>query len=83
MPLNHLASIQEVYQQMKSYSELIKLKTFDERFEYLQLNGLVGEETFGYSRYLNQLLYRSMDWRNLRKSIIIRDNGCDFRSTKL
>lgn len=78
MPLNHLASIQEVYQQMKSYSELIKLKTFDERFEYLQLNGLVGEETFGYSRYLNQLLYRSMDWRNLRKSIIIRDNGCDL-----
>lgn len=63
---------------MKTYNELIKLKTFDERFEYLKLSGLVGEETFGYSRYLNQVLYRSPDWRHLRKEIILRDNGCDL-----
>ena len=62
----------------KTYSELIKLKTFDERFEYLQLHGLVGEETFGYSRYLNQVLYRSYDWKELRRKIILRDNGCDL-----
>lgn len=66
------------YQMKKTYSELIKLKTFDERFEYLQLHGLVGEETFGYSRYLNQVLYRSYDWKELRRKIILRDNGCDL-----
>ena len=63
---------------MKTYNELIKLKTFNERFEYLKLSGLVGEETFGYSRYLNQMLYRSPDWRHLRNQIILRDNGCDL-----
>ena len=63
---------------MKTYSELIKLNTFDERFEYLQLRGLVGEETFGYSRYLNQVLYASPDWKSIRKSIILRDHGCDL-----
>ena len=63
---------------MKTYNECIKLKTFDERFEYLQLHGLVGEETFGYSRYLNQILYRSPEWKRLRQEVIIRDNGCDL-----
>ena len=63
---------------MKTYNELIKLKTFDERFDYLKLNGLVGEETFGYSRYLNQILYRSPEWRHLRREIVARDNGCDL-----
>ena len=63
---------------MKTYSEMIKFKTFDERFEYLQLHGLVGEETFGYSRYLNQVLYRSYEWKELRRKIILRDNGCDL-----
>lgn len=63
---------------MKKYNELIALKTFDERFDYLKISGLVGEETFGYSRYLNQILYRSPEWRHLRKEIILRDNGCDL-----
>lgn len=63
---------------MKTYSKCIKLKTFDERFEYLQLRGLVGEETFGYSRYLNQILYRSPEWKRLRQHVIMRDNGCDL-----
>lgn len=63
---------------MKTYNELITLKTFDERFDYLKLSGLVGEETFGYSRYLNQILYRSPEWKHLRKQIIVRDNGCDL-----
>ena len=66
------------HQKMKTYNECIKLKTFDERFEYLQLHGLVGEETFGYSRYLNQILYRSPEWKRLRQEVIIRDNGCDL-----
>lgn len=63
---------------MRTYSELIKLKTFRERYEYLKLNGSVGEETFGIDRYLNQKFYRSDEWRNIRNKIIIRDNGCDL-----
>ena len=63
---------------IKSYSELITLPTFEERFEYLRLNGIVGSETFGHDRYLNQTLYRSPEWKRFRHKIIIRDNGCDL-----
>ena len=62
----------------KTYSELITLPTFEERFEYLQLKGIVGQETFGFDRYLNQILYNSKEWKHLRNEIIIRDNGCDL-----
>lgn len=62
----------------KSYSELIKLKTFEERFEYLKMSGSVGEITHGGHRYLNQKLYSSDRWKRLRRQIIIRDNGCDL-----
>lgn len=63
---------------IKTYSELITLPTFEERFEYLKLDGTVGLDTFGYDRYLNQMLYRSAEWKRLRRDIIIRDNGCDL-----
>ena len=63
---------------IKSYSELITLPTFEERFEYLRLNGTVGSETIGHNRYLNQTLYRSPEWKRFRHKIIIRDNGCDL-----
>ena len=63
---------------IRTYSELITIPTFEERFEYLQLKGLVGKETFGYDRYLNQVLYRSPEWKRLRNQIIIRDAGCDL-----
>ena len=63
---------------IKTFSELIEIPTFEERFEYLKLGGFVGEETFGFDRYLNQNLYRSYEWRQLRNQIIIRDNGCDL-----
>lgn len=62
----------------RSYSELLQYKTLEERFEYLRLNGRVGEELFGYSRYLNQVFYQSPEWRKIRRQIIIRDNGCDL-----
>lgn len=62
----------------KTYSELIKLSTFEERFNYLKLNGSVGDDTFGFSRYLNQKLYSSYEWKSIRKKLIIRDNGCDL-----
>ena len=62
----------------KTYSELITIPTFEERFEYLRLKGSVGKDTFGYDRYLNQILYNSPEWKKLRNQIIIRDNGCDL-----
>lgn len=63
---------------IKRYSELIKLKTFKERFEYLRLNGNVCEDTFGYNRYLNQIFYKSPEWLRIRNYVITRDNGCDL-----
>ena len=63
---------------IRTYSELIKLETFEERYEYLKLGGKVGEETFGFDRYLNQILYTSPEWRSLRNYVITRDCGCDL-----
>lgn len=62
----------------KSYSELIKIETFEDRFEYLRLTGLVGETTFGGHRYLNQKLYQTDKWKRTRREVILRDNGCDL-----
>lgn len=62
----------------KSYSEMIKLPTFEERFQYLKLDGFVGDATFGFNRYLNQIFYKSPEWRRLRHDIIVRDNACDL-----
>lgn len=63
---------------MRTYSELSKLKTFKERFEYLKLDGLIGEETFGWDRYLNQVFYKSPEWKSTRDKVIVRDNGRDL-----
>lgn len=63
---------------IKTYSELSKLETFKERYQYLKLDGIVGEETFGFDRYLNQILYKSDGWKSCRNNIIIRDNGYDL-----
>ena len=62
----------------KTYSELIRIPTFKERFEYLKLDGVVASETFGRERYLNQAFYTSEEWRRLRNRIIVRDMGCDL-----
>ena len=62
----------------KTYSELIELPTFRERFEYVRLNGRVGEDTFGAERYLNQLFYKTKEWRQFRNQIIFRDHACDL-----
>ena len=62
----------------KCNSEWITLPTFEERFNYLKLNGTVGKDTFGYDRYLNQILYKSQKWLSTRDIVIIRDNGCDL-----
>lgn len=63
---------------IRTYSELITLTTFEERYEYLKLNGQVGVETFGFDRYLNQAFYRSQEWKSIRDYVIVRDNGCDL-----
>ena len=63
---------------IKTYSELITIPTFEERYEYLRLKGRVGEETFGFDRYLNQVFYKSKEWRSIRDYVIARDNGCDL-----
>ena len=63
---------------IRIYHELIQLPTFEERFEYLKLNGSVGEDTFGFDRFMNQLFYRSQKWKSIRDKVIVRDNGCDL-----
>ena len=63
---------------LRRYTELKRFKTFKDRYEYLRLGGIVGDSTFGFDRYLNQLLYTSDKWRRIRNEIIIRDNGCDL-----
>lgn len=63
---------------IKTYSELSLIPAFEERFSYLQLGGLIGEETFGFDRYLNQVFYRSQRWKSVRDFVILRDNGCDL-----
>lgn len=63
---------------IKTYSELSQLKTFEERFEYLRLNGVVGQETFGFDRFINQEFYKSSEWKSIRDLVILRDNGCDL-----
>ena len=63
---------------IRTYSELIGIESFLDRYFYLKLHGKVGEETFGLDRYVNQQLYKSRRWRNVRSQVIIRDNGCDL-----
>lgn len=63
---------------IKSYTELIRIPEFLDRFEYLKIGGYVGEATFGSKRYLNQTLYQSAEWRKVRDKVIIRDDGCDL-----
>ena len=63
---------------IKTYDELIELPTFEERYEYLKIGGRVGEETFGFDRYLNQIFYKSKEWLAIRNYVITRDNGCDL-----
>jgi hypothetical protein len=62
----------------RTYSELRRLETFEDRFRYLSLRGHVGEATFGFDRWINQQFYRGREWRQLRHAIIVRDNGCDL-----
>ena len=63
---------------IRTYSELIQLPTFKERFQYLQLKDAVGVETFGFDRYINQMFYRPREWKSVRDFVIVRDNGCDL-----
>jgi hypothetical protein len=63
---------------IRTYSELITIPTFEERYRYLRLDGRVGADTFGFDRYLNQQLYRSSKWHSTRDFVIVRDNGCDL-----
>jgi hypothetical protein len=63
---------------IRSYKELRRIETFEERFEYLSLRGVVGESTFGFDRWINQRFYRSREWKNVRSQVILRDFGCDL-----
>lgn len=63
---------------MKTYRELRRIDTFEERYRYLALGGVVGRETYGFDRWINQTFYQSVDWRRLRREVIMRDNGCDL-----
>lgn len=63
---------------IRTYSELVTLPTFEERFNYLKLKGQVGKDTFGFDRWLNQIFYRDQEWKSVRDYVIVRDNGCDL-----
>lgn len=63
---------------MRTYEELVRLPTYSERFKYCDLVGVVGKETFGYDRWINQELYSSDEWKRFRRQVILRDNGCEF-----
>lgn len=63
---------------IRCYKDLSRLESFMERYQYLKIHGKVGEETFGLDRYINQSLYKSQRWKNIRSQVIIRDNGCDL-----
>ena len=63
---------------LKTFSDISALKTFEDRFDYAKLNGVVGESIFGFHRYVNQAFYSSRDWRSIRSKVIIRDDGCDL-----
>ena len=68
---------------IRTYSDLIRLQTFEERFEYLRIHGQVGVDTFGFDRYLNQLFYTSPEWRTIRNHVVTRDGGCDLAIPEL
>lgn len=68
----------KIAKNIKRYSDVAQLETFDERYDYLKLNGVVADETFGPNRYFNQKFYRSKEWKDIRDKVIIRDNGCDL-----
>lgn len=76
MLLDHIAVV--LMSKLKSYHELIQLPTLDERFEYLRLYGHVGEDTFGFNRYINQAFYNSRRWKSTRSEVIIRDGACNL-----
>jgi hypothetical protein len=63
---------------IRTYSELVTMHSFEERFRYLKLSGSVGYDTFGFDRYLNQSFYKSREWRKIKDEVIVRDNGCDL-----
>lgn len=63
---------------IRTYSEMIALPTFEERYRYLRLGGRVGEDTFGFDRWINQIFYKDPEWRAIRDEVIVRDNGCDL-----
>ena len=63
---------------IRTYSQLRRYDTIEERFRYLSLKGLVGDETFGADRYINQLFYTSRQWRDIRHHVLLRDGGCDL-----
>ena len=63
---------------LRCYSDLIQYSNFEDRLHYLELHGVVGEDTFGFDRYINQKFYKSPEWRRVRDFVIVRDNGCDL-----
>jgi hypothetical protein len=71
-------SMKTIIMKIRTYSELCTYNLFENRFEYLKLNGAVGRSTFGFDRYINQKFYKSHEWRQTRQNVILRDNGCDL-----
>jgi hypothetical protein len=78
MPCDLIVGEEAQTKMIRAFRELKRLQTFEERYQYLQLNGIVGKNTFGYDRFLNQIFYNSDHWKAIRDQVIIRDKGCDL-----
>lgn len=78
MPVNKWIDLVKSMTMIRTYSELERFNTFEDRFEYLKMDGSVGEATFGFDRFINQKFYTSYEWRYIRHHVIYRDNGCDL-----
>lgn len=76
--MREICQLLRIMTKIRTYRELRQLETFEDRFDYLRLDGVVGQSTFGFDRWLNQRFYRSYEWKYARNHVIARDNGCDL-----
>jgi hypothetical protein len=76
--MREICPLKNLMTKIRTYSEISNLETFELRYYYLKLNGILGQKTFGFDRWINQVFYKSREWKTVRNNVIVRDNGCDL-----